>query len=131
MKALIDYTLHLADNTLILAQRNAEWCGHGPVLEQDIAITNITLDLVGQSRSFYQYAALLLNNGSTEDSLGYLRTEREYKNCLLMELPRGDWAQTILRQFFNSAYQYYLYQYLQQYNDPQLSGSQLSPALEQ
>lgn len=78
MKALIDYTLHLADNTLILAQRNAEWCGHGPVLEQDIAITNITLDLVGQSRSFSsQYAALLLNNGSTEDSLAYLRTEKE------------------------------------------------------
>ena len=121
MKDLIDYTLHLADNTLILAQRNAEWCGHGPVLEQDIAITNITLDLVGQSRSFYQYAALLLNDGSTEDSLAYLRTEREYKNCLLMELPRGDWGQTILRQFFNSAYQFYLYQYLQQYNDPQLA----------
>ena len=121
MKDLIDYTLHLADNALVLAQRNAEWCGHGPVLEQDIAITNITLDLVGQSRSFYQYAALLLNDGSTEDSLAYLRTERSYKNCLLMELPRGDWAQTILRQFFSSAYQYYLYPYLKQHKDAQLA----------
>jgi len=121
MNELIEYTLHLADNALVLAQRNAEWCGHGPVLEQDIAITNITLDLVGQSRSFYQYAALLLNDGSTEDSLAYLRTERAYKNCLLMELPRGDWAQTILRQFFSSAYQYYLYPYLQQHKDAQLA----------
>lgn len=121
MSATIDYTLHLADNALILAQRNAEWCGHGPVLEQDIAITNITLDLVGQSRSFYQYAASLLGDGATEDSLAYLRTEREFKNCLLMEQPRGDWAQTILRQFFTSAYQFYLYQYLQQYPDNQLS----------
>lgn len=121
MPAIIDYTLHLADNALILAQRNAEWCGHGPVLEQDIAITNITLDLVGQARSFYQYAASLQGDGSTEDSLAYLRTEREFKNCLLMELPRGDWAQTILRQFFTSSYQYYLYQYLQQYSDPQLA----------
>lgn len=121
MPAIIDYTLHLADNALILSQRNAEWCGHGPVLEQDIAITNITLDLVGQARSFYQYAASLLADGSTEDSLAYLRTEREFRNCLLMEQPRGDWAQTILRQFFTSAFQFELYQYLQQYPDQQLS----------
>src|SRR5207344_2965298 len=90
------YTLHLADNTLIIAQRNAEWCGHGPVLEQDIAITNISLDLLGQSRNFYQYAASLIGNGATEDSLAYLRTEREFKNCLLVELQNGDWGQTIL-----------------------------------
>ena len=83
MNTAIDYSLHLADSTLILAQRNAEWCGHGPVLEQDIAITNITLDLIGQSRNFYQYAALLIGNGSTEDSLAYLRKEREFKNLLL------------------------------------------------
>ena len=67
--SLIDYTLHLADTTLILSQRNSEWCGHGPILEQDIAITNISLDLLGQSRNFYQYAATLMNNESTEDSL--------------------------------------------------------------
>ncbi len=62
MSELIDYTLHLADTTLILSQRNAEWCGHGPILEQDIAITNISLDLLGQSRNFYQYASELINN---------------------------------------------------------------------
>lgn len=121
MKELIDYTLHLADSTLILAQRNGEWCGHGPVLEQDIAITNITLDLVGQARSLYQYAAKLKADGSTEDSLAYMRTEREFKNFLLTEQPNGDWAQTILRQFLFSNYQYYLYQYLQGYADSTIS----------
>jgi len=131
MRALIDYTLHLADNSLILGQRNSEWCGHGPVLEQDIAITNISLDLIGQARNFYQYAAALLSTCGgrapqgtgevTEDSLAYLRKEREFKNCLLVEQPNGDWAQTILRQFFFSQYQYLLYQELQQCNDEQLA----------
>src|SRR6478735_1953387 len=106
---LVNYLLHLADNTLILAQRNSEWCGHGPVLEQDIAITNISLDLIGQARNFYQYAATIVGNGATEDSLAYLRTEREFKNLLLVEQPNGDWAATILRQFFYSAYQFSLY----------------------
>ncbi len=115
------YILHLADNNLILAQRNGEWCGHGPILEQDIAITNISLDLLGQSRNFYQYVALLKADGSTEDSLAYLRKEREFKNCLLVEQPNGDWAQTILRQFFFSAYQFLFYQKLQHSNDSQLA----------
>jgi ring-1,2-phenylacetyl-CoA epoxidase subunit PaaC len=105
MNATIDYTLHLADSTLILAQRNAEWCGHGPVLEQDIALTNISLDLLGQSRNLYQYAAQLLGGETTEDSLAYLRKEREFKNLLLVELPNGDWGQTILRQYFFSQFQ--------------------------
>ncbi|MBI5858014.1 MAG: phenylacetate-CoA oxygenase subunit PaaC [Sphingobacteriales bacterium] len=136
MSALIDYTLHLADNSLILGQRNGEWCGHGPILEQDIAITNISLDLIGQARSLYQYAAVLINDSElsvsskassplerrfggevSEDSLAYLRTEREFKNCLLVEQSNGDWAQTILRQFLFSSYQYYLYQYLQTNTD--------------
>ncbi|MEO8404648.1 MAG: 1,2-phenylacetyl-CoA epoxidase subunit PaaC [Chitinophagaceae bacterium] len=136
-QSLIDYTLHLADNSLILAQRNAEWCGHGPILEQDIAITNISLDLLGQSRNFYQYAAQLINNSqqsegkapslggglgeATEDTLSSLRTERQFKNCLLAEQPNGDWGQTILRQFFFSAYQYLLYSHLQQSTDEQLA----------
>jgi len=119
--SLIDYTLHLADNALIIAQRNAEWCGHGPILEQDIAITNISLDQLGQSRNFYQYAALLMGNEATEDSLAYLRTEREFKNCLLVEQPNGDWAQTVLRQFFFSAYQYLLYDKLQNNADTQIA----------
>ena len=138
--SLIDYVLHLADSTLIIAQRNAEYCGHGPILEQDIAITNISLDLLGQSRNFYQYAALLINESKnnqglkapslegegvggegTEDSLAYLRTEREFKNCLLVEQPNGDWGQTILRQFFFSAYQYLLYEKLQAGKDEQIA----------
>ncbi|MFY7840338.1 MAG: 1,2-phenylacetyl-CoA epoxidase subunit PaaC [Lacibacter sp.] len=119
--SLINYTLHLADTTLILSQRNSEWCGHGPILEQDIAITNISLDLLGQARNFYQYAAALMNDGSTEDSLAYLRTEREFKNLLLAEQQNGDWGQTILRQYFFSQYQLLLFQQLQQSSDEQLS----------
>ena len=118
---IIDYSLHLADNSLILGQRNAEWCGHGPVLEQDIAITNISLDLIGQARNFYQYAATLIGNDETEDSLAYLRKEEEFENCLLVEQPKGDWAQTILRQFFFSQYQYLLFQQLQNSKDEQLA----------
>ncbi len=136
----IDYTLQLADTALIIAQRNAEYCGHGPVLEQDIAITNISLDLLGQARNFYQYAAQLINDSKlaggskvpsplgegvggelTEDSLAYLRTEREFKNCLLVELPNGDWGQTILRQFFFSTYQFLLYRKMQNNSDAQLA----------
>lgn len=118
---LIDYSLHLADNALILGHRNSEWCGHGPVLEQDIAITNISLDLIGQARNFYQYAAELKADGSTEDSLAYLRDNREFKNCLLVEQPNGDWAKTILRQFLFSAFQSFLYQELQNTQDAQLA----------
>lgn len=121
MKEIISYTLYLADTNLILSQRNGEWCGHGPILEQDIAMTNITLDLLGQARNFYQYAATLIGNGATEDSLAYLRTEREFKNCLLAEQPNGDWGQTILRQFFISQYQYLLYNSLINCKDEQLS----------
>ena len=130
----INYTLHLADNALILGHRNSEWCGHGPVLEQDIAITNISLDLIGQARNFYQYAAELTNEAKasspqgeevggevTEDTLAYLRDARDFKNCLLVEQPNGDWAVTILRQFLFGVYQYLLYQRLQTSNDAQLA----------
>jgi ring-1,2-phenylacetyl-CoA epoxidase subunit PaaC len=118
---LINYILHLADNALILGHRNSEWCGHGPVLELDIAITNISLDLIGQARNFYQYAAQLKNDGSTEDSLAYLRNADEFKNCLLVEQPNGDWAQTILRQFLFSNYQYLVYEKLQESKDDQIA----------
>jgi ring-1,2-phenylacetyl-CoA epoxidase subunit PaaC len=118
---LFSYTLHLADTALILGHRNSEWCGHGPVLEQDIAITNISLDLIGQARSFYQYAAKTEAAGHTEDDLAYLRREREFKNLLLAEQPNGDWAQTILRQFFISAFQYYYYDRLRSSNDATLA----------
>src|SRR5688572_6501425 len=120
-QSLINYTLHLADNSLILGQRNSEWCGHGPVLEQDIAITNISLDLIGQSRNLYQYAATLISGDATEDSLAYLRKELDFKNCLLVEQPNSDWAQTILRQFFFSQYQHLLFEKLENSRDKQLA----------
>ncbi len=119
MKNLTDYILYLADTTLILSQRNSEWCGHGPILEQDIAITNISLDLLGQSRNFYQYAATLIGN-TDEDKLAYLRKEREFKNLLLVEQLNGDWGQTMLRQFLFSQYQYLLFQQLQNSKDEQV-----------
>jgi ring-1,2-phenylacetyl-CoA epoxidase subunit PaaC len=137
IKNNVDYCLHLADTTLILSQRNSEWCGHGPILEQDIAITNISLDLLGQARNFYQYAALLINEntknsdtkvppsggfrGASEDSLAYLRKEREFKNLLLVEQPNGDWGQTILRQYLFSQFQYLLFEQLQNCDDEQLA----------
>jgi ring-1,2-phenylacetyl-CoA epoxidase subunit PaaC len=110
---LLEYTLHLADNALILGHRNSEWTGHGPILEQDIALSNVALDLIGQARNFYQYAATLKADASREDTLAYLRDVHEFKNCLLVEQPNGDWGQTITRQFLFSTYQYFLYQQLQ------------------
>jgi ring-1,2-phenylacetyl-CoA epoxidase subunit PaaC len=110
--ATINFTIHLADDALIMGQRLGEWCGHGPILEQDIALSNIALDYVGQARNFYQYAAELTGGNTTEDSLAYFRNDREYRNHLLVELQNGDWAQTVLKEFLFSAYQYYLYQQL-------------------
>ena len=108
---LIQYLLHLADTSLILGQRNAEWCGHGPILEQDIALTNISLDLIGQARSFYQYAARLIGD-TDEDKLFAFRNERAYMNLLLVEQPNGDWGNTLLRQYLFSEYQLLLFQTL-------------------
>ncbi len=121
MSQLIDYTCYLGDNALILGHRNSEWCGHGPVLEQDIAITNISLDLIGQARNFYQYAASLKGGDTTEDTLAYLRDAAGFRNVLLVEQPRGDWAYTILRQFLFSSWQHLLYTSLQHSNDTQLA----------
>ncbi len=118
---LTDYLLHAADTTLILSHRNSEWCGHGPILEQDIALTNISLDLLGQARNFYQYAAARMNESTDEDKLAYLRKERDFKNLLLVEQPNGDWGQTILRQYLFSQYQYLLFDQLQHHKDEQLA----------
>lgn len=125
------YTLHLADNALILGHRNSEWTSHGPILEQDIAISNIALDLIGQARNFYQYSARLMNESRpvttagekqvTEDSLAYLRDAWDFKNCLLTEQPNGDWAKTILRQFLFGAYQYFLFERLQYSKDSMIA----------
>jgi ring-1,2-phenylacetyl-CoA epoxidase subunit PaaC len=117
MDLLSNYIIHQADNALILGHRNSEWTGHGPILEQDIALSNIALDLIGQARNFYQLAASRINEIEpgdiiTEDDLAYLRDGNEFKNFILAEQPNGDWAKTILRQFYFSSFQLLLYREL-------------------
>lgn len=115
------YILGLADNALILSQRLGEWCGHGPVLEQDIALTNIALDLLGQARNLLTHAGELEGKGRTEDDIAYFRDAHQFHNVLLVEQPNEDWAHTITRQFFFDAFNYYNYQALRQSTDPQLA----------
>ncbi len=127
-----DYLLHLADNALVLGQRNAEWCGHGPVLEEDIAMANMSLDLIGQARLLYQHAATLAGKGATEDTLAYFRDSGEFRNYTLLELPHHaalagtaaadrDYATTIVRNFLYSALMALLWEALQDSNDAQLA----------
>ena len=149
--APVDYLLHLADNALVLGQRNAEWCGHGPVLEEDLALANNSLDLIGQARLLYQHAAALINanpaevqrfahlqgarqNGQiTEDTLAYFRDTAEFRNHTLLELPHHgalvgyavaerDYATTIARNFLYSALMVLVWQKLQASSDAQLAG---------
>lgn len=115
------YVLQLADDSVILGQRLGEWCGHGPVLEIDMALTNVSLDLFGQARSLYQYAAEIEGQGRTEDDMCYLRDAWDYYNCLLVEQPNGDFAKTIVRQYFFDVYQFYLYDQLQSSKDEHLA----------
>ncbi|MES2938258.1 MAG: 1,2-phenylacetyl-CoA epoxidase subunit PaaC [Pseudomonadota bacterium] len=130
--APLDYLLHLADNALILGQRNAEWAGHGPVLEEDIALANISLDLVGQARLLYQHAAARLEPGTTEDTLAYFRDSGQFRNYTLLELPHHgplagtatadrDYATTIARNFLYSALMVLVWEALQQSGDAQLA----------
>jgi ring-1,2-phenylacetyl-CoA epoxidase subunit PaaC len=130
--APVDYLLQLADNALVLGQRNAEWCGHGPVLEEDIAMANMSLDLIGQARLVYQHAAALLGPGTSEDSLAYLRDASQFRNYTLVELPHHgplagtaaadrDYATTITRNFLYSALMLPLWEALQSSKDPQLA----------
>jgi ring-1,2-phenylacetyl-CoA epoxidase subunit PaaC len=117
MDLLSSYIIHHADNALILGHRNSEWTGHGPILEQDIALSNIALDLIGQARNFYQLTATRLNEltpgeNITEDDLAYLRDVNEFRNLVLVEQDNGDWARTILRQFYFSTWQFLLYKEL-------------------
>ncbi|MGJ8685700.1 MAG: 1,2-phenylacetyl-CoA epoxidase subunit PaaC [Nonlabens sp.] len=117
---LINYLLGVADNYLILGQRLGELCGHGPNLEPDIALTNISLDMLGQVRSFYQYIAQLRGDKSTEDDIAFLRKEREYKNVLLVEQPNTDFGYVIVRQFFIDVYNKMFLNALQQSADETL-----------
>lgn len=101
---LVLYALRRADDALVLGHRLSEWCGHAPMLEEDMALSNIALDLIGQARELYSYAAKVEDKGNDEDKLAYLRDVRQYRNLLLVEQPNGDFAQTLVRQFFYSAF---------------------------
>lgn len=120
MEPKIKYLLHLADSPLILGQRLGEWCGHGPVLEQDIAMTNIALDLIGQARLLYQYIASLPDQNTNEDQLAMLRYEHEYLNVLLVEQPNKDFGHTITRQFFFDTFQLLQFEQLTDHQDTHL-----------
>lgn len=132
MHSATDFMLHLADNALILGQRNAEWCGHGPILEEDLALANNALDLIGQARLLYQHVAESRQDGSDEDQLAYFRDESAFLNCTLVELPHTtalaptssggrDYAVTIARNFLYSAWMVLLWDMLQTANDQQLA----------
>ena len=101
---LVLYTLRRADDALVLGHRLSEWCGHAPSLEEDMALANIGLDLLGQARSLYAYAAEIEAAGHDEDGFAYLRDAPQYRNLLLLEQPNGDFGHTIVRQFFYSAF---------------------------
>ena len=119
-KNLIQYIYGIADNSLILGQRLGELCGHGPSLETDIALTNISLDLFGQVRSYYQYVAKLQGGDATEDTVAFLRLEREYKNVLLVEQPNTDFAYSITKQFLFDIFHLALLEELQNSKDEML-----------
>jgi len=101
---LVLYTLRRADDALILGHRLSEWCGHAPMLEEDMALANIGLDLLGQARELYSYAARVEGKGNDEDKFAYLRDVRQYRNLLLVEQPNGDFARTMVRQFFYATF---------------------------
>ena len=101
---LVIYALRRADDALILGHRLSEWCGHAPILEEEMALANIGLDLIGQARSLYTYAAAVEACGRDEDKLAYLRDAPQYRNLLLVEQPNGDFAETMMRQLFYSAF---------------------------
>jgi ring-1,2-phenylacetyl-CoA epoxidase subunit PaaC len=126
------YLLHLADNALVHGQRIAEWCGHGPVLEEDIAMANIGLDHIGQARMLYQHAADMLGGGATEDSLAYFRNPEEFRNYVILELPHQtahapsaklprDYSITITRNFLYATLMSLVWQGLQNSKDAQLA----------
>ena len=117
----LEYVLQLADNAMILGQRLGEWCGHGPILEQDIAMTNIALDLIGEARMLYQYAAEIEGYGKTEDEYPYKRDVLNWRNLLMVEQPNGHFGHTIVRQFMFDCYHYYHLQALKDSTDQRLS----------
>jgi ring-1,2-phenylacetyl-CoA epoxidase subunit PaaC len=119
--AIVEYCLRLGDTSLILGHRLSEWCGHGPVLEEDIAMANMSLDLIGQARIILSYAGETEGKGRSDDDIAYHRDVMQYRNSLLTEQPNGDFAMTISRQFFVSVYNFYLYEALKNSKDKTIS----------
>lgn len=119
---LFSYLLRLADDRLVLGHRLSEWCGHGPILEEDIALANIALDLIGQATLFLKLAGETEGKGRSEDDLAYFREAVDYRNVHLVELPKGDYAFTILRQFFFDVFSYHLLEQLQKSSNAGIAG---------
>ncbi len=118
----LEFLLRLADDHLILGHLLSEWCGHAPMLEEDLAMPNMALDLIGQARALYTYAAEVEGEGRTEDDFAYLRREREYRNCLLAERPNGDFAHTMLRQLYFAAFMEPMWRAMTSSSDKTLAG---------
>ena len=118
----IEYLLRIGDNALILGQRMSEWCGHAPVLEEDMALANTALDFIGQARMVLTHAGKLEGQGRDEDQLAFLRTEGKYRNVTLCELPNVDFGHTMLRNFFFSRFQLLLWERLLKSSDEELAG---------
>jgi ring-1,2-phenylacetyl-CoA epoxidase subunit PaaC len=116
-EAKFEYLLRLGDSSLIIGHRLSEWCGHGPILEEDIALINIALDFVGNATSLLKYAAEVEGKGRDEDDLAFMRDEREFRNLLITEQPNGDYAATIARQFLFDTYMFFLYDELKNSKD--------------
>ena len=116
-EALVKYCLRLGDNAMILGHRMSEWSSNGPILEEDIALSNIGLDLFGQCRMMFSYAAELEGDGKTEDDWAYRRPEREFYNVLLVEQPNGHFGTTIARQLLFSLWAQAMYRELMKSND--------------
>jgi ring-1,2-phenylacetyl-CoA epoxidase subunit PaaC len=121
VSARLRYVLRLADTSLVLGQRLAEWVGHSPALEEDLGLANISLDLIGQARLLLTYAGELEGRGRTEDDLAMSRDQSDFLNFALAEQPNGDFGRTIVRQFLIDAYQLELYEALQRSSDPRLA----------
>ncbi|MDH4584371.1 phenylacetate-CoA oxygenase subunit PaaI [Pseudomonas sp. BN415] len=119
---LIQYLLRLGDSALIQGQRLCEWCGHAPALEEELALMNVGLDLVGQARNWLDYAAELIADGRDADHLAFRRDERAYRNLLLVEQPNGDYAVTITKQFFYDAWHFQVLYGLSQSSDERIAG---------
>ena len=116
-----EYLLRLGDNALILSQQLSQLCGKGPALEEDMALTNVALDLLGQTRLWYEYAGELEGAGRDEDKLAYHRDAHEFRNCLLLEQPNGNYADTMMRQFFFDTWHYFLIRGLTKSSDARIA----------